>query len=91
MSVVIFHYEAEVTTQQAAELLQVSRPYLIRLLEEGRISYRKVGTHRRIRIADILKYKEVRDERRGTDLRELIRVSESMGLYDAETPPGKGD
>jgi len=90
-SVVIFHYDHEVTTQQAADLIQVSRPYLIKLLEEGKIAYRKVGTHRRIRIADVLKYKEVRDERRRADLKELIRVSESMGLYDDETSPGESD
>ncbi len=90
-SVVIFHYDDEVTTQQAADLIQISRPYLIKLLEEGRIAYRKVGTHRRIRIADVLKYKEVRDERRRADLKELIRVSESMGLYDDETSPGESD
>ena len=90
-SVVIFHYDAEVTTQQAADLIQISRPYLVKLLEEGKIAYRKVGTHRRIRIVDVLKYKEIRDEKRRADLKELIRVSESMGLYDDETSPGESD
>ncbi|QIA26756.1 helix-turn-helix domain-containing protein [Thermaerobacter sp. PB12/4term] len=81
-SVAVLHYDEELTTQQAADLLQVSRPYLVRLLEEGKIPYHMVGTHRRIYLRDVLAYKELRDRRRREALRELRRASEALGLYD---------
>lgn len=84
-SVAIVHYDHELTTQQAAELLNVSRPYLIRLLEEGQIPYHMVGTHRRIYLRDLLAYKQIRDRRRKEALRELRRVSEALGLYEDNT------
>lgn len=75
----------EVTTQQAADLLNVSRQYLVRLLDEGRIQFRKVGKHRRLRIEDVLAYKATRDKDRRAGLRELSRMTEELGGYDAET------
>lgn len=83
-SVSVVHYDQELTTQQAANLLGVSRPYLIRLLENGQIPYHMVGTHRRIRLRDLLAYKERRDQLRRETLEELRRVSESLGLYDED-------
>ena len=74
----------EVTTQQAATLLNVSRQYLVRLLEEGRIPYRKTGKHRRLRIEDVLAFKEQRDRDRRAGLRELSRMTQEFGGYDAE-------
>jgi excisionase family DNA binding protein len=74
----------EVTTQQAADLLNVSRQYLVRLLDEGRIPYRKTGKHRRLRIEDVLSFKEQRDKDRRAGLRELSRLTQDFGGYGAE-------
>ena len=74
----------ELTTQQAADLLNVSRQYLVRLLGEGRIPFRKTGKHRRLRIEDVLSFKETRDEDRREGLRDLSRMTEEFGGYDAE-------
>ena len=75
----------EFTTQQAADLLKVSRPYLIEeLLEKGVIPYRKVGNRRRIRYEDLLRYKEAEENeiaRREKVMQELIAETERLGLY----------
>jgi excisionase family DNA binding protein len=52
---------AELTTQEAADLLNVSRPHMIKLLESGEISYHKTGKHRRVRFADLMDYRSRRD------------------------------
>jgi excisionase family DNA binding protein len=74
----------ELTTQQAADLLNVSRQYLVRLLEEGKIQYTRTGKHRRLRIEDVLTFKEKRDAERRTALRELTQLTEDFGGYDPE-------
>ncbi|CAN5920174.1 hypothetical protein BH11MYX4_BH11MYX4_05390 [soil metagenome] len=74
----------EVTTQQAADLLNVSRQYLVRLLDEGRIAFRRTGKHRRLRIEDVLAFKDKRDKDRSAGLRELSQLTEELGGYDAE-------
>lgn len=74
--------EHEMTTQQAAEILNVSRPYLIKLLEQEAIPYIKVGSHRRVRYEDLIIYKQQRDAKRSNCLDELIQESQDMGLYE---------
>jgi excisionase family DNA binding protein len=72
---------AELTTQQAAEFLNVSRPYLIKLLESGQIPFRLVGTHRRIRFKDLREYKSRDDLDRRRAANELTDLSQELGLY----------
>ena len=72
---------AELTTQQAADLLNVSRPFLVGLLEQGRIPYRKVGTHRRVLFTDLMEYEKKSSELRLKALDEMVALSEEMGLY----------
>lgn len=83
-SITVVPVGREVTTQQAADLLNVSRQYLVRLLDEGRIPFRKTGKHRRVRIEDVLAFRETRDKDRRAGLRELSRISEAFGGYDRE-------
>lgn len=75
----------EFTTQQAADFLVVSRPYLIEeLLAKGALPYRKVGNRRRIRAEDLLRYKEAEETeiaRREAVMRELMAETERLGLY----------
>ncbi len=76
--------EAELTTQQAADFLNVSRPYLVSLLEAGQIDYRKVGRHRRVKFGDLLEYERKSREQRSKAIASLVSDAQELGLRDAE-------
>jgi len=80
-SITLIPEQAELTTVQAAEILNVSRPFLIKLLDDEKIPCRKVGKHRRIRVDDVLNYKRSDDQRRETILDQLATDAqiENMG------------
>ena len=81
-SITIVPVGKEMTTQQAADVLNVSRQYLVRLLDEGRIPFTKTGRHRRVRVEDVLAFKEQRDRERKAGLDELAELSGKFGGYD---------
>ncbi len=79
-AVTLIPIHAELTTQQAAQLLGVSRPFLIKLLEGGELKYRKVGTHRRIMFSDLLEYRRKDDAERAKVLGELAAQAQELNL-----------
>ena len=72
--------DAQLTTQQAADMINVSRPYLIGLLESGQIPYTKVGRHRRIAYADLREYKRHADQASRAAADELSELGQELGL-----------
>ena len=72
--------QAELTTRQAADLLQVSRTHLVQLLDRGRIPCRRVGSHRRVRVEDILTHRRETESRRREALDELTARDQELGL-----------
>ena len=75
-------HNRQLTTEQAADILNVSRLFLVKLLDEGAIPYIKVGSHRRIQFKDLIIYKEHRDRKRRKLLDQLIEMTEEAGLYE---------
>lgn len=73
-------HKMELTTVQASEMLNVSRPYFIGLLDKGAIPHHKTGTHRRVRLEDLLRYKRDIDHKRLASLQQLSQLSEELGL-----------
>lgn len=74
---------AEVTTQKASEIIGCSRPYFVSLLEEGEISYTKVGKHRRVKLEDVLSYKQKMKKAQKQHIIDIMKADEETGLYDS--------
>lgn len=81
-SVSIVPDATELTTQAAAEMLGCSRPYLVKLLEEGKIAFTRVGKHRRIKFDDMMRYKKLMKEQQKKHIIEIMNDDEETGLYD---------
>lgn len=80
-SISLMPMHSELTTQQAADLLNVSRPFLIKLLDAREIPYRRIGRHRRVKLVDLLAYRERRDRETNAMLSEMAQEAEDLGIY----------
>jgi len=79
-SIALLPTDAEITTQQAAEILNVSRPHIIKLLEKGDIPFKKVGSHRRILLQDMLAYEATFKKKRRKHLNALSKEAQKLNL-----------
>ena len=79
-AITVMPIHAELSTQETAELLNVSRPYIVDLLEQGKIPFRKVGSHRRILVNDVFDYKQRIDEARFKALDDLAAQAQDLGI-----------
>ena len=82
ITVTISPTDAEMTTQEAADILNVSRPHLIKLLENNEIPYTKTGSHRRIKVKDVMDYKAKKDAQCRQSLSEMAEIMQENGLFD---------
>lgn len=90
-AIVLIPENQQLTTQRAADLLGVSRPHFIKLLEAGDLPYHKVGSHRRIYLKDLIAYQKRRDSERKAALDRIAREAFESGLYDRTGIPEGGE
>ncbi|MBE9186245.1 helix-turn-helix domain-containing protein [Microcoleus sp. LEGE 07076] len=83
-SVSVELHNPQMTTQEAADILKVSRPFFVKLLNEGEIPYIKVGKHRRVLLQDVITYKEQRQVKRRQGMKELSQFLQEEGFYGGE-------
>ncbi len=81
--VVVLPLDTELSTFEAADVLNVSRPFVTKLLERGEIPFRMVGSHHRLLLADLLKFQSEQRERSLIAMKELTELSQELGLYDS--------
>lgn len=86
-AVTIALHHQRLTTQEAADILGISRPTLIRLLDRGEIPFEQPGKHRRVLLKDLLDYQERRHHERGKALDEMVTIGEEAGIYEATATP----
>jgi len=79
-AVTVIPVQRELTTQLAADLLQISRPSLIQLLEKKKLEYRSIGTHRRVALEAVVRYQRQQEERRRKVMAELAAYEEELGI-----------
>lgn len=80
-AVQIVPVHAELTTQEAANILNVSRPHMVKLLEDGKLPFHRTGRHRRVLFADLMRYKSNRDNESNRVMQELTNYSQKLGFY----------
>lgn len=81
-AITLMPLDAELSTQQAADLMGVSRPYFVKLLEEGRIPFRRVGSQRRVRFEVLRRYMEEYQREAARALETMAAEAQQMGLYE---------
>lgn len=81
-AITVAHHHAELTTQEAADLLGISRPTLIKRLDRDDIPFTRPGRHRRLRLMDVLAYRQSLRDRRREGIKKITSLSEDAGLYD---------
>ena len=90
-AIILIPENQQLTTQRAADLLGVSRPHLIKLLEAGELPYHKAGSHRRIYLRDFVAYQKRRDAERRSALDRIAKEAYEAGLYDRTGIPDGGE
>jgi excisionase family DNA binding protein len=86
-AVTVAPHNLQLTTQEAADLLGISRPTIVRILERGDIPFTQPNRHRRLRLSDVLEYQRCASADQQAALRTMVEISEDLGLYDDEDEP----